>query len=368
MTTVTEMPPATTTPVATSPTRGPRTVVIDGRPIGAGHPPWIVAELSANHLGRLDRALAIVEAAAAAGCDALKLQTFTPDGMTLDLGGPGFDIAAGPWAGRRLYDLYAEAMTPWDWHPILFARGRELGLTVFSAPFDVDAVARLETLAAPIHKIASFELGDLALIRAAAATGKPLVVSTGMASEPEIEEAITAARVAGAAEVFVLHCVSGYPTPVADANLRRLDALAGYGPVGLSDHTPGAEVAIAAAARGACIIEKHLTLARADGGPDAAFSLEPAEMAAVVRGCRIAWQALGDGGARRPASEATSRPFRRSLYVVADIPAGAPFTAANVRAIRPGYGLPPRELPTLLGRRARVPIARGTPVAWELVA
>jgi N-acetylneuraminate synthase len=344
-----------------------RHATIAGHVIGDGHPPWIVAELSANHLGSLDRALAIVDAAADAGCDAVKLQTFTPDSMTLDIGGAGFDIADGPWAGRRLYDLYAEACTPWEWHDALFARGRERGLTVFSTPFDASAVVRLESLGAPVYKIASFELGDLELVAAAARTGKPVIMSTGMASEEEIAEAVMTARVAGAPVVIVLHCVSGYPTAAADSNLRRIDALAAFGLVGLSDHSPGAAVAIAAVARGACMIEKHLTLARADGGPDAGFSLEPAEMAEVVRGARTAWEALGDGGARRPTSEAASRPFRRSLYVVDDIAAGEPLTSANVRAIRPGFGLPPRELRGVLGRTARVAIRRGTPLAWELV-
>jgi pseudaminic acid synthase len=343
--------------------------VVIGRPVGGAHPPWIVAELSANHLGRLDRALAIVDAAADAGCDALKLQTFTPATMTLEGAGPGFAIATGPWAGRTLWDLYAEAHTPWAWHAAIFERGRQRGLTVFSTPFDVGAVAQLESLGAPVYKIASFELGDLELIAAAAATGKPVIMSTGMASDAEVATAVATARRHGDGGVIVLHCVSGYPTPPEDSNLRRLDALAELGVVvGLSDHTPGATVAIAAVARGAAVVEKHLTLARADGGPDAGFSLEPAEMAEVVRGCRTAWAALGDGGSRRPASEAGSRAFRRSLYAVDDIAAGEPLTRANVRAIRPGFGLPPGELPGVLGRAARAAIPRGTPLAWELLA
>ncbi len=347
--------------------RPPAPVTI-GRAIGGEHPPWIVAELSANHLGRLDRALAIVDAAAAAGCDALKLQSFTPATMTLPGDGPGFAITSGPWAGRTLWDLYEEAHTPWAWHEAIFARGRERGLTVFSTPFDVDAVARLDALGAPAFKIASFELGDLELIAAAARTGKPVIMSTGMASDAEVEVAVATARRHGDGGVIVLHCVSGYPTPAEDSNLRRLDHLARLGVViGLSDHSPGATVAIAAVARGAAVIEKHLTLARADGGPDAGFSLEPAEMAEVVRGCKTAWAALGDGSARRPASEAGSRAFRRSLYVVEDVAAGAPLTRANVRAIRPGFGLPPGHLPEVLGATAKVAIARGTPLAWDLV-
>ena len=350
-----------------APRRSPVSVTI-GRPIGDTQPPWIVAELSANHLGSLDRALAIVDAAAAAGCDALKLQSFTPATMTLDSAGPGFAITSGPWAGRTLWDLYEEAHTPWAWHPALFARGRERGLTVFSTPFDVDAVARLDALDAPCFKIASFELGDLELIAAAAATGKPVIMSTGMASDDEVATAVATARRHGDGGVVVLHCVSGYPTPPEDSNLRRIDHLrAAYGVVGLSDHTPGAAVAIASIARGACVIEKHLTLARADGGPDAGFSLEPHEMVEVVRGCKTAWAALGDGSARRPASEAGNRAFRRSLYAVDDIAAGEPLTRANVRAIRPGFGLAPGNLPTVLGKAARTAIARGTPLAWELL-
>jgi N-acetylneuraminate synthase len=348
--------------------RAPAAVTIAGRAIGPGQRPWIVAELSANHLGSLARALAIVDAAADAGCDALKLQSFTPATMTLDCAGPGFTIERGPWAGRTLWDLYQEAHTPWAWHDALFARGRARGLTVFSTPFDVTAVARLEALGAPAYKIASFELGDLELIAAAARTGKPVIVSTGMASDREVEAAIATARAHGGGGVIVLHCVSGYPTPPEEINLRRMDHLAELAVAGLSDHSPGAAVAIAAVARGASLIEKHLTLARADGGPDAGFSLEPAEMAELVRGCRTAWAALGDGSARRPASEATSRPFRRSLYVVEDVAAGEPLTRRNVRAIRPGFGLPPGELPAVLGQLARAPIARGTPLAWELIA
>lgn len=347
----------------------PHPVVTIGRPIGPDHPPFVVAELSANHLGQLARAKAIIDAAADAGCDAIKLQSFTPATMTLDVRGPGFCIDGGPWAGRTLWDLYDEAHTPWEWHAELFAHARARGLAAFSTPFDVDAVARLEALAAPAYKIASFEAGDLELIAAAAATGKPVIMSTGMASEAEIAEAIGAARAAGGRALVLLHCVSGYPAPPEQMNLLRMTALADHGVVvGISDHSPGATVPIAAVALGACVIEKHLTLARADGGPDAGFSLEPDEMAAVVRGCRTAWAARGDGSAARPAVESANRAFRRSLYAVADIARGEPVTRANVRAIRPGFGLAPRELPTVLGRTARVAIARGTPLAWELLA
>lgn len=342
--------------------------LVIGRPIGADHSPFVIAELSANHLGRLDRAHAIIDAAADAGCDAVKLQTFTPSAMTLASPRADFHIADGPWQGRSLWDLYDEAHTPWDWHAELFAHGAARGMVVFSTPFDEEAVERLDRLGAPAFKIASFELVDLELIAAAARTRKPMILSTGMASDAEIVEAVDTARRHGAAGIALLHCVSGYPTPIEQTNLRRLDAIARFDTVvGISDHSPGAIVPIAAVARGAALIEKHLTLARADGGPDAGFSLEPAEMAEVVRGAKLAWSALGDGSARRPAAEAGSRKFRRSLYAIDDIAAGAPLTRGNVRAIRPGFGLAPRELPVVLGKRARVSIARGTALAWELI-
>ena len=339
-----------------------------GRTIGEDQPPYVIAELSANHLGSLERALAIVDAAAAAGCDALKLQTFTPASMTLDIGVGDFHIQGGPWDGRTLWSLYDEAHTPWEWHEKLFAYGASKGLVVFSTPFDEETVERLDRLGAPAFKIASFELGDLELIAAAARTGKPVILSTGMGSDAEVAEAVDVARSHGTGGIALLHCISGYPAPIEQTNLRRLDGLRHHDTVvGISDHSPGATVPIAAVARGACIIEKHLTLARSDGGPDAGFSLEPAEMAEVVRGARLAWQALGDGSARRPPAEKENRRFRRSLYAVADVAPGEPLTRANVRAIRPGHGLPPRELRKVLGRAAAVKIPRGTPLSWELV-
>jgi len=340
-----------------------------GRPIGADQPPFVIAELSANHLGSLERALAIVDAAADAGCDAVKLQTFTPASMTLASSGGDFHIADGPWQGRSLWELYEEAHTPWDWHARVFSHAAARGLIAFSTPFDERAVAELDRLGAPAFKIASFELVDLELIACAARTGKPLILSTGMASDAEVAEAIATARHHGSGGVALLHCISGYPAPIEQTNLRRLDRLADHGTViGISDHSPGAVVAIAAVARGASIVEKHLTLARADGGPDAGFSLEPAEMAEVVRGARLAWSALGDGSARRPSAEDGSRRFRRSLYAVDDIAAGQELTRGNVRAIRPGFGLAPRELPAVIGKRARIAIARGTALAWEMLA
>jgi pseudaminic acid synthase len=343
--------------------------MIIGRPIGAGFAPYIVAELSANHLGSLERAHRIVDAAADAHCDAIKLQTFTPSAMTLDIRDGDFAIEGGPWGGRNLWDLYGEAQTPWEWHAELFAHGAARGLSVFSTPFDEESVERLDKLGAPAFKIASFELIDLELIAAAARTKKPLIMSTGMAADSEIAEAVEVARKHGAGGIVLMHCVSGYPTPIDQINLRRLDALHQWADiVGLSDHSPGATVPIAAVARGAMMIEKHLTLARADGGPDAGFSLEPHEFEQVTSGCKAAWSALGDGSSKRPPAETENRKFRRSLYASEDIAAGEQFTRSNVRSIRPGHGLPPRDLPALLTKQAGRSIKRGTPIAWELVA
>lgn len=343
--------------------------LVIGRPVGPAHAPFVIAEMSANHLGDKARAHALVDVAAAIGCDAMKLQTFSPSSMTLDTTEGEFTIAGGPWHGRSLWDLYSEAHTPWEWHAELFAHAAARGLVMFSTPFDEDAVARLDALGAPAFKIASFELVDLELVACAARTNKPLIMSTGMASDTEVAEALEVARTAGNGGVALLHCISGYPAPIEQTNVRRMDAIAKHGTVvGISDHSPGAIVPITAVARGASIIEKHLTLARSDGGPDAGFSLEPAEMHEVVRGCKLAWHALGDGSPKRPKAEDGSRRFRRSLYAVADIAPGKPLTRDNVRSIRPGFGLAPRELPALLGRTAKVAIPRGTPLAWELIA
>lgn len=346
------------------------TLSIAGRPIGPGHPPYLIAELSGNHGGLLDRAIALVDAAATAGADAVKLQTYTADTITLDCDRPEFLIEGGLWHGRRLHALYEEAHTPWDWHGPLFARARALGLTIFSSAFDPCAVTLLEDLKAPAYKIASFELVDLPLIERCAATGKPLILSTGLASEAEIGEAIDAARGAGCRELVLLHCVSSYPAPPEAANLQRIPALADrFGvPVGLSDHTMGISVPVAAAALGAVVIEKHVCLSRTEGGVDSAFSLEPSELADLAAAVKTAHAALGDGTPARPAAEEGGRAFRRSLYVVADVPAGVALTLSHIRSIRPGLGLPPKHLKSVLGRLTARDLKRGEPLAWDMIA
>jgi len=342
---------------------------IAGRAIGLDHEPFVICELSGNHNGSLDRALALVDAAAATGADAIKIQTYTPDTITLQSDRPEFRLSGGLWDGRTLYDLYAEAHTPWDWHKPLFERANTLGVPIFSSPFDDTAVDLLESIGAPAYKIASFELVDLPLIQRVAATGKPMILSTGMASEAEIEEAVDAARAAGAKDLVLLHCISSYPAAIDQANVRTVPALAErFGVLaGLSDHTPGTAVAVAAVAQGAVVIEKHFTLARGDGGPDAEFSLEPAEFAALVRDCRDGWRSLGRAGLSRSGTERANAQLRRSLYVVADVAKGEALTPANVRSIRPGLGLPPKDLPRVLGRKAARAMKRGEPLSWDLV-
>lgn len=344
-------------------------ITIDGREIGRDRSPYVIAELSANHNGRLETALAIVEEAKKAGAGAVKLQTYRPDTITLDSDAEEFQIRGGLWDGKTLYRLYEEAHMPWDWHRPLFERARALGITIFSSPFDTTAVDLLEDLGAPAYKIASFEAVDLPLIRYAAATGKPLIISTGMADAEEIAEAIEAARDGGAREIAVLHCVSGYPAPPEDYNLATVtDMIDRFGLVtGLSDHTLDNTTAIAAVALGASIVEKHFTLDRSGGGPDDSFSLEPPEMAALVRGCRTAWSALGSVNYARKSSEQGNVQFRRSLYFVRDIAAGETVGADAVRSVRPGFGLAPKHLDRVLGRPAARAIRRNTPVTWESV-
>ncbi len=343
---------------------------IAGRAIGAAHPPFIVAELSGNHNGSIDRARRLIDAAKSAGADAVKLQTYTADTITIDHDGPGFLIEDGLWAGRRLYDLYREAATPWEWHQALFDHARAQGLIAFSTPFDFTAVDFLVSLEAPAYKIASFELTDLPLIVRAAATGKPLIISTGLGSLDEIGEAVAAAHDAGCRDLVLLHCTSAYPAPPEEARLRGVGELADrFGVLaGLSDHTPGTTISAAAVALGACVIEKHMTLRRADGGPDAAFSLEPPEFERLVADCRTAWAALGPKNFARASSETENAIFRRSLYVVRDIVESEEFTPENVRSIRPSFGMAPKHLPEVLGRRAAQAIARGTPLSEDLIA
>lgn len=332
---------------------------------------FIIAELSANHGGSLDNALAIVRAAADAGADAIKLQTYRPDTITIDADTEHFRIAAGStWAGRSLYSLYEEAQTPWEWHAAIRDEAIRLGMTWFSSPFDASAIDLLESLGAPAYKIASFEIVDVGLIRLVAATGKPMIISTGMATLAEIEEALAVASDAGATEIALLKCTSAYPTPPDEVDLRTIPNMAAtFGvPVGLSDHTMGIAVPVAAVALGATIVEKHLTLRRADGGPDSSFSLEPSELAEMVGQIRIAEQALGGVSYTPTAREAGSRKLRRSLFVVEDVSAGESFTEANVRSIRPGQGLHTRHLSAVLGRRAAKDVKRGTPLSWDIVA
>jgi N-acetylneuraminate synthase len=341
-------------------------ISIAGRKIGPGHPPYIICELSANHGGKLERALELIDAAAATGADAIKIQTYTPHTLTIDHDSPQFRITGGLWDGYTLYGLYKEAYTPYEWHPVLMDRARKLGVALFSTPFDETAVDLLSSLDVPAYKIASFEAIDLPLIARVAREAKPMIISTGMTSVEEIGEAVGMARNTGARELILLHCVSIYPARYEHANLATIGDLARSFDVvaGLSDHTPGTACAVAAVALGANVIEKHFTLRRADGGPDAAFSLEPDEFRRLVEDCRNAWLSIGSVDYSRSDEEVGNRMFRRSLYVVADVAAGEELTRKNIRSIRPGFGLPPKHLPDVLGRRASRPLKRGEPLAW----
>lgn len=337
--------------------------------IGAGNPVYIVAELSANHNQSFDKAVELIRAAKEVGADAVKLQTYTADTITIASDRPEFRIRGTLWDGRTLHDLYAEACTPWEWQPRLKKAANDLGLDLFSSPFDASAVDFLESMQVPAYKVASFELVDIPLIEKMARTGKPLIISTGMATTEEIEEAIVAARRAGATQIALLKCTSSYPAPAEEMNLRTIPELARRFdvPCGLSDHSMTVAVPVAAVALGACIMEKHLTLSRSEPGPDSAFSLEPQEFKQMVEAVRTAQKALGEVHFGASAREAGSRAFRRSLYVVADIRCGELFTAANVRSIRPANGLHTRHLPEILGQRAACDIARGTPLTWQFV-
>ncbi len=344
-------------------------IQIGQRLIGPDHPPYIIAELSANHNGSLKTALDTITAAKQAGAHAIKLQTYTADTLTIDCNSELFIIKGGLWDGNTLYQLYQQAYTPWEWHAPLFEHAKTLGLDCFSSPFDDTAVELLESLNAPAYKIASFEAVDLPLIKRVAQTGKPLIISTGMADLTEISEAVAAARDGGCQQLALLHCISGYPTPVAQANLATIHDLAErFGVVvGLSDHTLGTVVSTAASALGASIIEKHFIIDRMLGGPDSSFSIEPNELTRLVQDTHDAWQAIGQAGYQRKAVEQANTVFRRSLFVVKDIPAGMPITTENVRSIRPGFGLPPKELPAVLGKKVVSDLKRGTPLSFDLI-
>jgi N-acetylneuraminate synthase len=348
-----------------------KSISISDRKIGAGHPPLVIAEMSGNHNRSLTRALEIVEAAAACGAHALKLQTYTADTMTLDLDKGEFFISdeSSPWKGTSLYKLYQEAHTPWEWHRPIFQRAKELGLICFSTPFDETAVVFLESISCPAYKIASFENTDIPLIRRVAVTGKPMIISTGMATFAEMEETVSAAREAGCNDLVLLKCTSTYPASPETTNILTIPRMREqFGvEVGLSDHTMGIGVAVAAVALGATIIEKHFTLRRADGGLDSAFSLEPDEMRSLVIETERAWLALGRISYGPTDAEKPSMKFRRSLYIAKDMKAGDVLTRENLRMVRPGHGLPPKYIDDLLGKTVKKDIPKGTAVRWDLI-
>lgn len=346
-----------------------RDMIIDGHHIGTDKPPYIIAEMSANHNGKMETALQLMDEAKAAGADAAKMQTYTADTLTIKSDKPDFQITQGLWAGKSLYDLYEWASTPWEWHEDIFNYGRKIGLTVFSSPFDNTAVDLLEDLNAPAYKIASFEAIDLALIRYAASTGKPLIISTGMADEEEIAEAVAAAHDGGCQELALLHCVSGYPAPAQDYNLRTIPSLMQQYdlPIGLSDHTISNATAVASVSLGASIIEKHFTLDRNGGGPDDSFSLEPHQLKQLCDDSRMAFEALGSANYSRKSSESGNVKFRRSLYFIEDISKGQVIQDRHVKCIRPGYGLKPKYLEQLIGKVVAQDIEAGTAVSWSLI-
>jgi pseudaminic acid synthase len=344
-------------------------IKIAGRKIGANHPPYVICELSGNHNGSLDRALVMIEEAAKTGCAAIKLQTYTADTLTIDCNKLDFQIKGGPWDGRNLYDLYQEAHTPFEWHEAMFEKAADLGVTLFSTPFDETAADLLDDLGAPAFKIASFEAVHLPLIAHVARKGKPMIISTGLANLAEIEAAVRTARENGCEELILLHCISSYPAPSDQSHLRTMPHLAEMFDAvpGLSDHTLGSATSVAAIALGGAVIEKHFTIARADGGPDADFSLEPDEFKRLCDDCHNAWLSLGEVSYRTKSAEEGNVVFRRSLYAVRDIAEGEAFTPENVRVIRPGYGLPPRHYDRVIGTQASCAIERGTALAWPMV-
>lgn len=346
------------------------TIEIDGRVIGDDAAPYVIAELSANHNGDIETAFRIIETSKAAGADAVKMQTYRPDTITLQSDREDFQIRDGLWKGRTLYELYEWAHTPWDWHRPLFDKARQTGITLFSSPFDTTAIDLLEDLGAPAYKIASFEAVDLQLIKYAARTGKPMIISTGMADRDEIDEAVQAARDGGCSQFCLLLCVSGYPAPASDYNLSTIADMANrYGvPVGLSDHTLDNTTAIASVALGAAVIEKHVTLDRSGGGPDDSFSLEPAELEHLCRSSKTAWQALGRIDYGRKSSEQGNVMFRRSLYFVRDMKAGHTIQEGDIRSVRPGFGLAPKHIDAVIGRKLAVDVSAPTAVRWDDLA
>ena len=342
------------------------TFAIAGTNIGVQFPPYIIAEISANHNGSLDRLLASIDAAHQCGVNAIKLQTYTADTMTINCDREDFIVKGGLWNNFKLYDLYKWAETPYEWHKVIFEYAKTKGITLFSTPFDESAVDLLETLNVPAYKIASFEVTDLPLIRYVATTGKPMIISTGLASEEEIEEAVTTASDSGCSQIALLHCVSSYPAPIEQINLKQIPFLGSrFGVIsGLSDHTLGLAASVAGVAVGASIIEKHFTISRSDGGPDSGFSLEPNEFTNLCFEVRNAWHALGSANFSRQKSEEASLVFRRSIYFVRDLPAGAVVGPEDIKRIRPGMGLPPKYYDKLIGKRLKIPVVRGTATSW----
>ena len=344
-------------------------IKIKDRQIGENHPPYIIAELSGNHNGSLERALKTIKMAKSMGADAVKFQTYTPDTLTIDSDKEDFKIKGGLWDGLTLYELYKSAFTPFEWHEEMFNYAQSVGITCFSTPFDESAVDLLEDLNTPAYKVASFEIIDIPLIQYIASTKKPMIISTGMANKEEIQEAVHVARENGSNELILLHCISGYPTPVEQSNLMTIPDMKNYFglPVGLSDHTLGIEVSIASIALGASVIEKHVTLDASDKGPDSEFSLEPDELNSLCVKCKSAWEALGSAGYERKPVEKDNIKFRRSIYVVRDIDSGEVLTKENIRSIRPGYGLPPKYFNELIGRRVKSRVEKGTPLDWDML-
>ena len=340
---------------------------INHRKIGEGEPPYIIAELSANHNGSIDRAKLSIKSAKDCGADAIKIQTYTADTMTIDCDRDEFIIKEGLWKGYKLYDLYREAHTPFEWHYELFEYAKEIGITIFSSPFDETATDLLEELNAPAYKIASFELTDLPLIAYVAKKGKPILMSTGMANFQEISDALKTAKENGCESILLFHCISSYPTPVKEANLRQiLNLKKNFGvEVGLSDHTIGNTCALAAISLGASVIEKHFTLDKKDKGPDSEFSMEPNELASLTREARMVWEALGEHDFYRPISEKSNIVFRRSIFYINDLKKGAKISSANIKRIRPGYGISPKNFDKLIGKTLRRNVSRGEPVNWD---